>query len=91
MKVKIEWSKEDLEKLQVGVIVEQWKHLDTGRYRRAFNAEFPKLSERIMIRKKLYPLFHNWVLVKGLPETNSTLTHKNYELAKRLANFFATI
>lgn len=91
MKIKVKWSREDLEKLQVGVIVEQWKHLDTGRYRREFNKQFPKLSERIMIRRKLYPLFYQWILVKGLPDTSQALTLKNYELSQRLANFFATI
>ena len=85
MNVKIEFTNTDIQKLNIGFIVEQFKHLQYGKLKKMFDKQFPLFSHRYLIRKKLYPLFYKWHIHTGIPQTTESLSLKEYVIAKKLS------
>ena len=89
MKLVIVFERRDLEKLQIGVLVEGWERVKrTGSKWRKYKKEFTE-KERKYIKSK-HALFYRWYLVTGLPETHR-MNIRNYKLIQRAVHFFATV
>jgi hypothetical protein len=67
MKAMVALDREEMNGLQYPVVVEMWKHIESGSGRRKYLATFNE-SERAKI-KLWYEKFYGWHLRSGLPES----------------------
>lgn len=88
MKIVTIMERPELERLQYGVVVEQWKHIGYGRGKRLFEAEFNE-EERKQVRAlyKVYSRWHGGWTGGGLPDTHA-MTVREYQFALRVSDFF---
>ena len=89
MKLITMFEKSELDRLQSAVVVECWRSVMTTRSgKRKFKAAFSEKEQKTC--HKIYKVFTTWHCgwsASGVPDTHK-MTIKNYELAKRLCNFF---
>lgn len=85
MRLKVGWSDKEMRDLGIGVLVESWDKLNTGRLRRKYNEEFTE-TERTYIRK-FYNIAYGWLMRTGIPQ-ETDLTLAQYQLIQRAVNFF---
>lgn len=87
LKTYLEVDREEL--TQASVIVEAWKHINYGKGRRAFLAEFTE-EERSMVRY-WYKKAYTWYMVRGFPEIHLFRSINSYNFFLRVCNFFASV
>ena len=88
MKIQTVMERKELDALQYGVVVEQWKHISYGRGKRLFEAEFdPEERERVRALYKVYSRWYTGVSGTGQPDTH-VMSVDDYLFAIRVSNFF---
>lgn len=88
-KIRVCFNREELEKLDVGVMVESWDHRKSGvRNRRAYNEQFTQKEQRTLDR--YYAIFYRWHLVTGIPDA-ATMDAQTYIFLRKAVAYFATV
>ena len=86
------WNREEMERLQTAIIVENWRRImTTGSGKRKLNEQFtPKEIKRIQfLYKKYYNMQFKKVGASGTPLKHA-MSIADYHLTKRAVHFFAT-
>ena len=93
MKYVFEYSREELNRWQYPIIVENWDRIASkeayGRLKRLYVAEYTS-SERATLAR-YYKLFYRWYFVTGTPEHYIFRKAETMHLILRAIQFFATI
>ena len=89
MKLVTVFEREDLLKLQPGIIIEMWRNvMQSGSKKRKYKEEFT-VSERGHITRQ-YKIYQTWYYQTGIPDTHKMPIHI-YQLMQRAVHFFATV
>lgn len=83
------YTREEIRRLQFGVMVESWENRNKGiRRRHAYNERFTEKEQVILNRYHLK--FQKWYLGTGIPE-HVTMSPHTYYFLQQAMPYFATI
>lgn len=88
MRLRCEWSRDELSALQTAIIVEGWEKKGFGREKRLYLATFDEKERATLSR--LYPTFYDWHLRKGLPDSH-LFEPATVVLIEKAVAFFASL
>jgi hypothetical protein len=90
MRLVMEFSREDLNRLQYPIIVENWEKVKScGSKKRRWLAEFTEPERKLL--SEYYKIFYDWYLRRGTPERFVFRKGSTVDLIHRAVAFFASV
>ena len=93
MKLVLEFSRYDLGKLPIAVIIENRGKCvgreASGSKRRKYEAEFTEHERKVLYSH--HALFYRWIISAGFPKRHTFRKMETIELIKRAGSFFASV